>query len=148
MTATATNIKQSFSTLKTSTGTKIKYKTLRNLNHEYISLYKFLTNWSFIFSAQSNLPDIHGFRKFHFGIEPKSNSCNKTVEECITTCENPKFEVETTNKTCSRLCNRCMGESWRSTQLAGGAFGSLGECFQHFSGQFQPDHLFSNNTNC
>ena len=29
MTATATNIKQSFSTLKTSTGTKIKYKKFK-----------------------------------------------------------------------------------------------------------------------
>ena len=95
-----------------------------------------------------NHPNIFGFKKFHFGIEPKANSCNKTVEECITTCENPKLEVETMNNTCSRLCNRCMGESWRSTQLAGGAFGSLAECFQHFSGKFKPDQLFSSNSNC
>ena len=100
------------------------------------------------FLADFALPNMLGFRKFYFGKEPKTNSCNVTVEECLNSCKDPKFKVENKTSTCPKLCDRCMGDSWKSTELAGGAFGSLTECFKHFSGKFRPHHLFGTKSNC
>ena len=74
-----------------------------------------------------------------------SRSCNATKEHCMTACKDPKLRAENDEDQCNELCGRCMNKRWKSTDLPGGAFGSQLECFQQFSVDFRPYHIFPEN---